>query len=151
MKHTSLGLAAGLGLALLASTPVATASIYGPGDGYYYIAYSHTGNLPNPNQYIKVGPFAEEADCWAHWEEEKNDGDGWKPFVGSGLQCDWVFGSEVPAFDDALDAWNSIAGGGDPHVGFGVAELLKEIVQLQHGYQIERYKAEVAEVVGRER
>lgn len=147
MKHTTFGLAAALGLALLASAPVATGSIYGAGEGYYYVARSYTGNYPNPYQYMKVGPFDEEADCWQDWNNESNDLDSWYPYVGTGIQCDWLFHSEVSSFDDALDAWNTIVGGGgNPHVEFGVAEL-QDIAQLQQEYQIERYERAVIEVL----
>jgi hypothetical protein len=147
MKHSSFGLVAALGLVLLSAAPVATGSIYGSGEGYYYVAYSYSTGYPPGYQYMKVGPFATEEDCWQARNDDYGNGDSWLPYDGSGIQCDWIFHNEVSAFDDALADWNALSGGGNtPPVVIGV-EQIQAIAELQRRYGIERYKRDVSEVL----
>ncbi len=146
MKHFRIRAAAALALALIAAAPAVLASIYGPGEGYYYISYTHTGGVP-AYQYMKVGPFASEEACWAARDIDASNGDAWFPFWGTGIQCTWVYHNEVSAFDDALSKWNTIAGGGNNPPRPLDAEKLQIIAELQRVYEIERYKRQLDEIL----
>ncbi len=150
MKFRKLGLAAGLALACSVLAPLATASINGPGEGYYYIAYSTTGGYPPGTHFMSVGPFADQNSCMQARNADYGNGDAWLPYDGTGIHCTWIFHNEVGALEDALDNWNTVAGGGgggNSHPGYLDVAKLERIAELREIYQLKRYEAEVAEVL----
>ena len=147
MKHSVMGLAAGLGVALLASAPAAMGSIYGSGEGYYYMAFAPSPGSTSGYVYTKVGPFETQDACWQARNADFGNGDSWLPFEGTNIKCVWIFHNELDAFNDALSDWNSVAGGGNtPPGGLGV-EQLEAIADLQRLHAIERYKRDLSNLL----
>jgi hypothetical protein len=147
MKFQKLSLAAGLALACTLAAPLATASIYGPGEGYYYIAYTMTGGFPSSAQYMSVGPFADQNECNLARNADYGNGDAWLPFDGSGIHCTWVFHNEVGALEDTLEHWNTVVGGGNTRPGYLDVAKLERIAELREIHQVDRYEAAMVEVL----
>lgn len=151
MKLRKLGLAAGLALACSLAAPLASASIYGSGEGYYYIAVSNTGGYPPSAQFMSVGPFADVESCNQARQADFGNGGPWQPFEGSGIHCTWVFHNEVGALEDTIEIWNTVPGsGGTPPGQVDVAKL-ERIAELREIHRVDRYEAEVVEVLNARR
>jgi hypothetical protein len=146
MKHLKTLVAAAVACTTLAIPQFASADIHGPGSGYYYVAYSATGDIFSPYHYHDVGPFSTQSDCeQARWADY-GDNNGWLPFDGSGISCTYVYGSEVGAMEDTLEEWSSLAGGGTA-TGTLTPAKLRAISELRRTYNIDRYEAEVSAVL----
>lgn len=148
MKFRKLSLAAGVALACTMAAPLAIASIYGSGEGYYYIAIAPAGGYPPSNQYMSIGPFAEYEECVLARNADFGDGDAWVPFEGTGIKCSWVFHNEVGALEDTLEHWNTVVGGGgNTGPGYLDTAKLERIAELREIHRVDRYEAAMVEVL----
>jgi hypothetical protein len=147
MTNLKSRLAAGVALVALSFAPLAMADINGEGSGYYYIAFSAMNNGGMTTyQYADVGPFSTQPDCEIVRNADYGDGNGWLPFDGTGISCAWVYHGDLGAMEDTLEDWNSLAGGGGGPIHVDAVKL-KAISNLRRTYSIDRYEAEVAEIL----
>jgi hypothetical protein len=148
MKNLKSRIAAGIALAALSFAPLAMADINGEGSGYYYIAFTTINNGGmNTYQYADVGPFSTQPDCEIVRNADYGDGNAWIPFDGTGISCAYVYHGDLGAMEDTLEEWNSLAGGGGGGPIHVDAVKLKAISNLRRTYSIDRYEAEVAEIL----
>jgi hypothetical protein len=141
MKRLKICITASAALVAAISCPVATATIYGEGEGFYYISFSQNDSYPGGNQFMSVGPFAEVEDCVAAQQDDADNNDSWLPYYGTGIQCDWVFHGEVDSLQDAVDHWNTPIGNGSNPPGKLDAATLQSIAGLRRVYDVEGYEA----------
>lgn len=147
MTNLKTRIASGIALATLSFAPLAMADINGEGSGYYYIAYSATGNVFSPYQYADVGPFSTQPDCEVARNADYGDGNAWMPFDGTGISCVYVYSGDLGAMEDTLEEWNSLAGGGGNGPIYVDTAKLRTISNLRRRYSIDRYEAEVAQIL----
>lgn len=137
-------LATSIALAMTGMAPNAAAEIGGASPGYYYIA---TTGAPL-YQYRKVGAFATQDACAQARAADYGNGDDWIPYDGTGIQCTYVYATEVGSMNDVLSHWNSVSGGNSgTTAGHMNEQKLRAISELRGIYQVESYEADMVRIL----